>query len=374
MIKNYLEFINESTSTSKDLNLDWSLDEVEIKTYFTDLTDEGWKIESENNFYDDGRLTQRTLPNKKFKLAYDIKISIPDYNTKPVDVTEGLLFAIDILKEKVDGKIIVMSHDYGEITDVSDITLNKFVLLKPRNRDTKVELIVSPFITESLNLIVVEDKEFILTELEVAKYYGWDETMGKETELNFHKKGEKIYLHYRLGTLASMFLNNLSHFNTLNTGRISASNYRITDFLPKNEEILEILTDENAKTFTDKTLVRQGTYNTNIRDELAFIIADYRLQARKVSDYNELVKEFDRKLLTVVNFYKEGDVYKLPFDERWLKDFDYLEDYSLSSMFEEYARKSPSLILTPEIKQGSDDDINPVLVNSDIKKLLAKLK
>ena len=187
MIKKYWKFIRESIKEDIDDGKFWKLDEDDIREFLIDLDDEnylttvtfGFVNEEESYNYKVNKtttsqvFTEKVIPGDDIRPAYWILIET-GRDTSSVDVTDSVIFAHDIIKEKVDGEITI--HDEDGRLDINNIQLKGGLWIgKDESRNQKGEIFFKHSeqleAKEYIALFVKQKNTVELTQKQVADYY-----------------------------------------------------------------------------------------------------------------------------------------------------------------------------------------------------------
>jgi hypothetical protein len=433
MIKKWIEFISESLAEEIDDRKFWKLDEDDIRDYLLDLTDEGHSVivnfgflEESENYKGEKTIsyTEIVKPGEDIRPAYWIDI----YKSRrsKEDLTDSLLFAWDIIKEKIDGELYL--HDEDGTIDINDIIVKdgEFFI-------EKGELLAEGHI--SFFAIQKEPLEF--TQKQVADYYGW--------EYDKVSKSGTIFTHIDLEEMADQMLDRNSNYKDSLVKGIEhmwdyyESHYYIPDIqslfqyeLNKENEILLLkamikevggledfinhIGDEcdddvynDVKNMKEDELInyllKERFYNSinqlsiesNIYSEITQTVADWSMSAHVDTNHDEIVSEFDQivgkefefdkirkevnKSYTtkdkdgnnkVVEYKEEVDFYEIPFDPKWMEGYDSNDLFRVENiydMFREYCGKEYFRYnLNPRISDYGSVDSKEL--NSEISSIL----
>jgi len=435
MIKKYLEFIRESIKEDMDEGKFWKIDEDDIRQFLIDLEDENYNIivtfgfvENQEHFnYSSGKttnkevFTEKLLPGEKVTPAYWVQIE-SNSNTTSTDVTDSLIFANDIIKEKVDGNISV--HDKDGKLDISNVQLKGGLWIgTDESEQLKAEEYIALFIKQN-NSVEFTDKQ-------VCEYYG--------LEYDAESKSGGVYIHVDLEDLADILLDRNSDYKKTLIGGTEEmwdnyeSHYYIPDIptffqytLDKENEILMVksiikemggleetinhigdeCSDEAYESVKGKSedevidyLLKERFYdtlkqlcnNSDITDEIKQTVADWEMSAHVDDNYKSILSEFDDiadkefkyQKIEKDNWVKsEGysnggytqsiTYYEVEFDSRWMDDFDsdsLFRESSIRNIFDEWCGQQ---WFTYNLNPRIDDygNVDSKKLNEDIKHYL----
>ena len=441
-LKKYLEFIRESIKEDIDEGNFWNIDEDDIREFLVDLEDENYLItvtfgfveriqeynysssNMSSKFKDSFKetFTEKVLPGEDVIPAYWIQIEYSSKNTTGVDVTDSVIFANDIIKEKADAEISI--HDEDGKLDIRNIQLKGGLWI---GKDESEQLGAREYIA----LFVKQKNTVEFTEKQVAEYYG--------LEYDNENKSGGVYIQVDLEDMADIMLERNSDYKETLVGGIEymwdnyESHYYIPDTqsffqysLNKENEVLmvrsiikemggleELLTeihfDEDMSNKSEQEVVdfllNERFYrtldelckNSEMVQEIKQVVADWEMSAHVDSNYDNIISEFDDIVGKEFEFQKiEKDVwttyqskdpegnttqrgytqsmtyYEIGFESRWVDDYDsddlFRED-SIRGIFNEWCgHQWFSHILNPRMDDYGSVDIKSL--NSDIKHTL----
>ena len=418
MIKKYWEFIRESLEDDIDDGKFWKLDEDDIREFLIDLEDENYLITITFGFVDEEggeSFTEKVIPGEDIRPAYWIVIDT-NRNTTSVDVTDSIIFANDIIKDKIDGDISV--HDGDGRLDINNIQLKGGIWI---GKDESEQLDVK----EYLGLFVKQKNTVEFTQKQVADYYG----------LAYDKEDKSggVYIHVDLEDMADCLLDRNDDYKETLVGGMEhmwdryESHYYYPDTqsffqytLDKENEVLmvksiikemggldELLTeihfDEDVKSEEEviNFLLKERFYNTldelckdsDISQEAKQIAADWEMGAHVDDVYDSIINAFDKKVDDVFTYqkveidswvksehYQSGGYtqsityYEVEFDSKWMDDFDsddLFRESSIRNIWDEWCGQQWfDERLNPRIpdygnadNKGINTDINIILKN-----------
>lgn len=385
MIKKYLEFIKESIKEDIDEGKFWKLDEDDIREFLIDLEDENYYIIVTFGFvenkveynYSSGKttikevFTEKVLPEEKLKPAYWIQIESGSQTTN-TDVTDSLIFANDIIKEKVSGDISV--HDNDGLLDIDNIKLKGGLWI---GADETEQLEAEKYIA----LFIRQNNSVEFTDKQVCKYYG--------LEYDDESKTGDVYIHVDLEDMADILLDRNSDYKEVLIGGIEEmwDIYEFHDYiqdtvsffqytLDKENEILMVraiikemggleetinyIGDEcddevyeNVKGKSEDEVInyllkerfyytlKQLCNNSEITDEIKQIVSNWEMSAHVDDNYESILSKFDDIVgdeFTYQKIEKDSWVksesysnggytqsityYEIEFESRWMSAFD----------------------------------------------------
>ena len=432
MIKKYWEFIRESLEDDINEGKFWKLDEDDIREFLIDLEDENYlititfgfveKVYEYNYSSSDMKskhkdsyketFTEKVLPGEDVIPAYWIQIET-GRNTSSVDVTDSIIFANDIIKEKIDGDISV--HDKDGKLDISNIQLKGGLWI---GSDESEQLEAEEYIA----LFVKQKNTVEFTQKQVADYYG----------LAYDKEDKSggIYIHVDLEDMADCLLDRNDDYKETLVGGMEhmwdryESHYYYPDSqsffqytLDKENEVLmvkaiikemggleslltEIHFDEDMSNKSEdeviEFLLKERFYHTldelckdsDIAQEAKQIAADWEMGAHVDAVYDSIINGFDKKVDEEFNYqkveidswvksehYQSGGYtqsityYEVEFDSKWMDDFDsddLFRESSIRNIWDEWCGQQYfTETLNPRIPDyGNADDKG---INTDIK-------
>jgi hypothetical protein len=434
MIKKYWKFIRESIKEDIDDGKFWKLDEDDIREFLIDLDDEnylttvtfGFVNEEESYNYKVNKtttsqvFTEKVIPGDDIRPAYWILIET-GRDTSSVDVTDSVIFAHDIIKEKVDGEITI--HDEDGRLDINNIQLKGGLWIgKDESGNQKGEIFFKHSeqleAKEYIALFVKQKNTVELTQKQVADYYG----------LAYDKEDKSggIYIHVDLEDMADCLLDRNDDYKETLVGGMEhmwdryESHYYFPETssffqysLDKENEVLmvksiikemggleELLTevhfDEDMSNKSEDEvidfLLKERFYDilnelcrdSEITQEAKQIVADWEMGAHVDDVYDNILNSFDKKVDEEFNYQKVNidqkinsytqsvTYYEVEFDSKWMDDFDsddLFRESSIRNLWDEWCGQQWfSETLNPRIPDyGSADDKG---INSDIKHLL----
>lgn len=365
MIKKYLEFIKESYNEKLKLSNFWKLSIEEIQEYFRDAEEDGgFNIKINYGFFKNQEFSQKVLSGEDIIPAYKIEIEMDRY--KDVDVTDTLLFAHDIIKDKADADIII-TDDSGEL-DIDDIKLKGGIYIDGDSIEAEGNLV-----------IIANQKESIkIDELSIAKFYNWSE---------YEVKDNKVFMKISIGDLADVLIKGSNYIEIIKNGMENmwddyySSEYQpdiqdlfnykldkenidlaIKAVLKDNEEgILETIPSEIKEDsrfniefliiYIKKLLLeryngsdlREYFKDSEIISEIRQLWGDYEMDAHAYANYEDILKEFDRIVGKEFEYEKieiENETFFLiHYDNSWIddQDLDNIMDNRLTNVFGEWA-------------------------------------
>ena len=444
MIKKYWKFIRESIKEDIDDGKFWKLDEDDIREFLIDLDDEnylttvtfGFVNEEESYNYKVNKtttsqvFTEKVIPGDDIRPAYWILIET-GRDTSSVDVTDSVIFAHDIIKEKVDGEITI--HDEDGRLDINNIQLKGGLWIgKDESRNQKGEIFFKHSeqleAKEYIALFVKQKNTVELTQKQVADYYG----------LAYDKEDKSggVYIHVDLEDMADCLLNrNDDYKDTLVGGTENMwDHYESHYYIPDTQSFFQYTLDKENEVLMVKSIIKEyggfqevldnfdwphmsnGFENISSEDELIEfllkerfyrsidelskdieisqeakqIAADWEMGAHVDETYNSILSSFDYKVDEEFD-YQKVDIdtwvkskhnssgytqsityYEVEFDSKWMDDFDsddLFRESSIRNLWDEWCGQQWfNETLNPRIPDyGSADSKG---INSDIKHLL----
>lgn len=433
MVKKYWEFIRESLEDDIDEGKFWKLDEDDIREFLIDLEDENYLLiitfgfvdkQYEYNYSSSNMnskhkdsykevFTEKVIPGEDIIPAYWIQIET-NRNTSSVDVTDSIIFAHDIIKDKVDGEITV--HDEDGRLDIRNIQLKGGLWI---DGDLEAKGYIA--------LFVKQKNTVELTQKQVADYYG----LGYDKE----DKSGGIYIHVDLEDMADCLLDRNDDYKETLVGGMEHmwDRYESHYYEPDTQSFFQYSLDhenerlmvkaiikeigglENLLTevdfdedMSDKSeeeiidfLLKERFYrvltelckNSEITNECKQIVADWEMGAHVDEVYNNILYEFDKKVDEEFNYqkvdidswvksehYSTGGYtqsityYEVQFDPKWMDDFgsdDLFRESSIRNLWDEWCGQQWfTETLRPRIPDyGSADDKG---INLDIKATLER--
>lgn len=402
MIKKYLEFIKESYDEKLKISNFWKLSIAEIQEYFRDAEEDGgFDIKVSHGFFRDDVFTQKVISGESIIPAYKIEIEMDRY--KDVDVTDTLLFAHDIIKDKADADIII--SDDGGVLDIDDIKLQGGIYITGRESDTdEIEA------EGNLVIVAIQKENITIDELSLAKFYNWSE---------YEIKENKVYMKISIGDLADILIKGSNYIEMVKNGMENMwDNYYSNDYQPdiqdlfnykldkenidlaikvvlKDDEegILETIPSEvkEDSRFNTEFLIiyikkllleryngsdlREYFKDSEIISEIRQLWGDYEMDAHAYSNYEDILKEFDRIVGKEFEYEKieieHETFFLIHYDNSWIddQDLDDIMDNKLTSVFNEWAYNCYfDYKMDPNFSDYGDCDDNEV--NKEVSSIL----
>ncbi len=399
--------------------------------YFIELIDEGWLIDIKLGCVkvsDDGEetYTELILPGNKVETAYYISI-FKSFKTTDVDVTDGFLFAHDIIKDITGSSEVEVLDTEGKI-DINDVLVKGGIFLgKNLKEEDQIEI-------DSVSFFIKTGKKVSLSQKEVADFYSWSYDRVDESG--------NIYTHVDLEDMSDIMLSRNSEYKEflVRGMEIMWDYYESGNYIPdtadlfryslnKENEVLmvkamikeiggwDVLKDDilNSIDVEFKTedefieyVLKERFYDTlknmcrdsEICGEVKDIVANWEMDAHVDTNYDEIMAEFDdivskefsyQKIKKeVIKKYKSKDsegkekineykdevlFYEIPFDNKWISenlDENGLEDFdNIVDIFKEYCGEA---YFQYEMKPRISDwgNVDQKALNSEIKAILNK--
>jgi len=316
MIKNWNQFIIESsTAKTGDISV-WSLSEDDIKDIMIEFEHNNYNVAIRFGSLERKMVITRVRPigrpdDEEIKDVFTEDINIgeeirPAYmieihwnnKTSNDDITDALYFVFDTIKERANAEISL--HDENGELDVNDIKIEQGAYLVTDDEELELE--------DHLSLFVKEEKKVTISGRFVTNYYGWevDET-----------KGDNVYLHISLEDLADVMLSRKSDYKSyLISGEIDDSNYYSGEYASDIQSIFTYtLSKENCE-IVIKTLIKENGGITKLiedigNDTLTSLSKNDKIKTSQ--DLEDLVIEFllkERYKRELVALCKESESFQ----------------------------------------------------------------
>jgi hypothetical protein len=437
MIKNWIEFIKESLQEKVDEGKFWKLDEDDIRDFLLDLSDDGYNIivnfgflEESENYKGDKFIsyTEVIKPDESMRPAYWIDIYKSRISND--DLTDSLLFAWDIIKERIDGDLYL--HDEDGTIDINDIEIKGgFFIGRNKEESEKSEAY------GHISIFAVQKNEFDFTQKEIADYYGWkyDKVSDKGT----------IFTHIDLEEMADQMLSRNSNYKEalVKGTEYMWDYYESHYYTPDTQSLFQYTLDKENETLLVKSIIKEAggleeikrhigdecddeiydnikdideedlikyllkerfystikqlVVSSDIYSEITQTVADWEMSAHVDANLDEIESEFDDIVEKEFEFTKirkevtkkykskdsEGNTidkeyqtevtfYEIPFDGKWIEGYD-SSDLSrtedIYDLFREYCGKSYfTYEMNPRISDSGNVDSKGL--NSEIRGIL----
>lgn len=254
----FLSYIKESKE-EEEFN-PWNLDEDDIRDYFQESIDEGYKIEVRYGFVGQQRMwnykESRTHYVERFTKKMEsgnntpaISILTTSEKVSNTDVSDNLKFAYSIIAEEADADISILDND-GEIGDIEGIIAKDGLFFTETWNNIEGK---EPTITEAdeyVEFLVKKKQQIKITQMQLAKYYDWS---------HYEEKDGMLYVEYNLEDLSDLLLSRDSNYkDLLIDGSGIYDSYWGNDYQPDFNSLFQYHLDKENKELSVKALIKEA--------------------------------------------------------------------------------------------------------------------
>jgi len=255
----FLSYIKESKEEVEEFN-PWNLEEDDIRDYFQESIDEGYKIEVRYGFVGQVRMwdykESRTHYVERFTKKMEsgnntpaISILITCEDVSKNDVSDNLKFAYSIIAEEADADISILDSD-GEIGDIEGIIAKDGLFFTETWNNVVGK---DPAITEAdgyVEFLVKKKQQIKITQTQLAKYYDWS---------RYEEKDGSLYVDYNLEDLSDLLLSRDSNYkDLLIDGSGIYDSYWGNDYQPDFNSLFQYHLDKENKALAVKALIKEA--------------------------------------------------------------------------------------------------------------------
>jgi len=243
----FLSYIKESKS-EKELGF-WKIEEDDIRDYFQESIDEGYKIQVEFGFvgqskyysYKESKYIYGEEFTKKIVAGKNqpaISIRIEEDRPSNKDVSDNLKFAHSIISEEADAEIAILDSD-GEIRNIDGVVAKGGLFFTDAQQ------------AEDYIEFLVKQKEIVdITQKQLAEHYNWG---------SYETKGDLIFVEYSLEDLAEEILaRDSSYKDLLINGEGMGDNYWGSDYQPDLDSLFQYHLEKESKEILIKALIKEA--------------------------------------------------------------------------------------------------------------------
>jgi hypothetical protein len=280
-IKRWNEFLSYIKESKEEEEFNpWNLDEDDIRDYFQESIDEGYKIEVRYGFVGQQRMwnykESRTHYVERFTKKMEsgnntpaISILITSEKVSNTDVSDNLKFAYSIIAEEADADISILDND-GEIGDIEGITAKGGLFFTETWNNVEGK---EPTITEAdgyVEFLVKKKQQIKITQMQLAKYYDWS---------HYEEKDGSLYVDYNLEDLSDLLLSRDSNYkDLLIDGSSIYDSYWGNDYQPDFNSLFQYHLDKENKVLAVKALIKEAygleQFVSHIGDECDDMVYD----------------------------------------------------------------------------------------------------
>jgi len=247
----FLSYIKESKEETEEEFNPWMLDEEDIRDYFQESIDEGYKIQVEfgfvgqSKYYSSRHYSCNSAYGEEFtkkivagKNQPAISIRIEEDRPSNKDVSDNLKFAHSIISEEADAEIVILDSD-GEIRNIDGVVAKGGLFFT----DTQQ--------TEDYIEFLVKQKESVdITQKQLAEHYNWG---------SYETKGDLIFVEYSLEDLADeMLARDANYKDLLINGEGMGDNYWGSDYQPDLDSLFQYHLEKESKEILIKALIKEA--------------------------------------------------------------------------------------------------------------------
>ena len=247
----FLSYIKESKS-EKELGF-WKIEEDDIRDYFQESIDEGYKIQVEfgfvgqSKYYSSRHYSCNSAYGEEFtkkivagKNQPAISIKIEEDRPSNKDVSDNLKFAHSIISEEADAEIAILDSD-GEIRNIDGVVAKGGLFLT----DTQQ--------AEDYIEFLVKQKEIVdITQKQLAEHYKWG---------SYETKGDLIFVEYSLEDLADEMLARDANYKDILINGDDGSfhdNHWNSDYQPDLDSLFQYHLEKESKEILIKALIKEA--------------------------------------------------------------------------------------------------------------------
>ena len=259
-IKRWNEFLSYIKESKEEEEFNpWNLDEDDIRDYFQESIDEGYKIEVRYGFVGQQRMwnykESRTHYVERFTKKMEsgnntpaISILITSEKVSNTDVSDNLKFAYSIIAEEADADISILDND-GEIGDIEGIIAKDGLFFTETWNNIEGK---EPTITEAdeyVEFLVKKKQQIKITQMQLAKYYDWS---------HYEEKDGMLYVEYNLEDLSDLLLARDSNYkDLLIDGSGIYDDYYGSEYQPDFNSLFQYHLDKENKALAVKALIKE---------------------------------------------------------------------------------------------------------------------
>ena len=318
-IKRWNDFLSYIKESKEEEFNPWNLEEDDIKDYFQESIDEGYRIEVRYGFvgqerqwnYKENRSNYVERFTKKMESGNNtpaISILITSEKLSSNDVSDNLKFAYSIIAEEADADISILDND-GEIGDIDGIIAKDGLFFTETWNNVEGK---EPTITEAdeyVEFLVKKKQQIKITQTQLAKYYDWS---------HYEEKDGILYVDYSLEDLSDLLLaRDSSYKDLLLDGSGIYDDYYGSAYQPDFNSLFQYYLDKENERLAVKALIKETggleQFIHHIGDECDDMVYDTVKEMNEDQLIEYLLKERFYKTLQQMSRESEiiGDIKQL---------------------------------------------------------------